>query len=80
MHRASAHSPRHSELRASTPSDASAWPTWGDTNSSNGARSHDTLPRISQGGEPVAIVSSLVLARGIVRGQPPGDYSVDPIR
>jgi hypothetical protein len=38
-----------------------------------------TRYRISQDGEPVAIVSSLDLARGIVRGQPPGYYSVDEL-
>jgi hypothetical protein len=34
---------------------------------------------ISQGGEPVAIVTNLNLARGITRGQPPGYYSVDEL-
>ena len=38
-----------------------------------------TRYRISQGGEPVAIVTSLDLARGIARGQPPGYYSVDEL-
>ena len=36
--------------------------------------------RISRGGEPVAIVTSLDLARGITRGQPPGYYSVDELQ
>jgi hypothetical protein len=36
-----------------------------------------TRYRISRGGEPVAIVTSLALARGIARGQPSGYYSVD---
>ena len=39
-----------------------------------------TRYRISQGGEPVAIVTSLDLARGIARGQPPGYYSVDELQ
>jgi hypothetical protein len=39
-----------------------------------------TRYRISQGGEPVAIVTSLNLAWGIARGQPPGYYSVDQIQ
>jgi hypothetical protein len=39
-----------------------------------------TVYRISQGGEPVAIVSSLDLARGIARGQPRGYYSVDELQ
>jgi hypothetical protein len=39
-----------------------------------------TRYRVSQGGEPVAIVTSLDLARGIVRGQPPGSYSVDELQ
>ena len=38
-----------------------------------------TRYRISQGGEPVAIVTSLDLARGIARGQPKGYYSVDEL-
>jgi hypothetical protein len=38
-----------------------------------------TRYRISEGGQPVAIVSSLDLARGIARGQPPGYYSVDEL-
>jgi hypothetical protein len=38
-----------------------------------------TRYRISQGGEPVAIVTSLDLVRGIARGQPPGYYSVDEL-
>ena len=36
--------------------------------------------RISQGGEPVAIVTSLELVWGIARGQPPGYYSVDELQ
>jgi hypothetical protein len=39
-----------------------------------------TRYRISRGGEPVAIVTSLDLARGIARGQPPGYYSVDELQ
>ena len=39
-----------------------------------------TRYRISQGGEPVAIVTSLDLLRGIARGQPPGYYSVDELQ
>ena len=39
-----------------------------------------TRYRISQGGEPVAIVTSLDLTRGIARGQPPGYYSVDELQ
>ena len=39
-----------------------------------------TRYRISQGGEPVAIVTSLDLARGIARGQPSGHYSVDELQ
>jgi hypothetical protein len=38
-----------------------------------------TRYRISQGGEPVAIVNGLDLVRGIARGQPPGYYSVDEL-
>ena len=38
-----------------------------------------TRYRISRGGEPVAIVASLDLARGIARRQPPGYYSVDEL-
>jgi hypothetical protein len=36
--------------------------------------------RISQEGELVAIVTSLDLAWGIARGQPPGYYSVDELQ
>ena len=39
-----------------------------------------TRYRISQGGQPVAIVTSLDLARGIARGQPLGYYSVDELQ
>ena len=39
-----------------------------------------TRYRISQDGEPVAIVTSLDLARGIARGQPAGYYSVDELQ
>jgi hypothetical protein len=39
-----------------------------------------TRYRISQGSEPVAIVTGLDLARGIARGQPPGYYSVDELQ
>jgi hypothetical protein len=39
-----------------------------------------TRYRISRGGEPVAIVTSLDLARVIARGQPPGYYSVDELQ
>ena len=39
-----------------------------------------TRYRISQGGEPVAIVTSLDLARALARGQPPGYYSVDELQ
>jgi hypothetical protein len=39
-----------------------------------------TRYRISQGGEPVAIVTSLDLARGIARGRHPGYYSVDELQ
>ena len=39
-----------------------------------------TRYRISRGGEPVAIVTGLDLARGIARGQPPGYYSVDELQ
>jgi hypothetical protein len=38
-----------------------------------------TRYRITQGGEPVAIVTSLDLARRIARGQPPGYYTVDEL-
>jgi hypothetical protein len=39
-----------------------------------------TRYRISQSGEPVAIVTSLELARGIARGRPRGYYSVDKLQ
>ena len=39
-----------------------------------------TRYRISQDGEPVAIVASLDLARGLARGQPPGHYAVDELQ
>jgi hypothetical protein len=38
-----------------------------------------TRYRISQGGEPVAIVASLDLAQGLARGQPTGYYLVDEL-
>ena len=39
-----------------------------------------TRYRISQGGEPVAVVTSLELARALARGEPPGYYSVDELQ
>jgi hypothetical protein len=39
-----------------------------------------TRYRISQGGEPVAIVTSLDLAQGIARGQARGYFSVDELQ
>jgi hypothetical protein len=39
-----------------------------------------TRYRISEGGEPFAIVTSLDLARGIARGQPRGYFSVDELQ
>jgi hypothetical protein len=39
-----------------------------------------TRYRISEGGELVAIVTSLGLARAIARGQPPGHYSVEELQ